>query len=68
MSRFPYRDKKGKSYVLTYLKILQSELNSVFNHAVWFCELKSTGSLGKGKAEEMQEYMHMLYDIDNKAA
>ena len=39
----------------TYLKTLQSELSTLFNHAVRFYELKSNsvvkaGSLGKGKS------------------
>ena len=63
-----YRDEKGKPYAPTYLKTLQSELSALFNHAVRFYELKSNpvvkaGPLGKGKAEEMQEYIKMLYDI-----
>ncbi len=36
-----YRDEKGKPYAPTYLKTLQSELSTLFNHAVQFYELKS---------------------------
>lgn len=71
-----YRDEKGKPYVPTYLKTLQSELSALFNHAVRFYELKSNpvvkaGPLGKGKAEEMlfwtkEEYLKFIETVKDK--
>lgn len=71
-----YRDEKGKPYAPTYLKTLQSELSTLFNHAVRFYELKSNpvvkaGPLGKGKAEEMlfwtkEEYLKFIETLKDK--
>lgn len=71
-----YRDEKGKPYAPTYLKTLQSELSTLFNHAVRFYELKSNpvvkaGPLGKGKAEEMlfwtkEEYLKFIEAVKDK--
>ena len=71
-----YRDEKGKPYAPTYLKILQSELSALFNHAVRFYELKcnpvvKAGPLGKGKAEEMlfwtkEEYLKFIEAVKDK--
>ncbi len=33
-----YRDEEGKPYASIYLKILQSELSALFDHAVRFYE------------------------------
>ena len=52
------RQADGKSYKPTYLKTMQSELSAIFNHAVRFYNLrenpvKKAGTIGKGKADEM---------------
>ena len=49
----------GKPYKPTYLKTMQSELSAIFNHAVRFYNLrenpvKKAGTIGKGKADEME--------------
>ena len=52
------RQADGKPYKPTYLKTMQSELSAIFNHAVRFYNLrenpvKKAGTIGKGKADEM---------------
>ena len=47
-----YRDEKGKPYAPTYLKTLQSELSTLFNHAVQFYELKSNPVVTYRRLEE----------------
>lgn len=53
-----YRDKVGKPYSPTYLKIMHNQISAIFNHAVRFYDLKSNpaakaGSVGKKEAREM---------------
>lgn len=53
-----YRDKNGKPYSPTYLKIMHNQISAIFNHAVRFYDLKSNpaakaGSVGKKEAKEM---------------
>ena len=52
------RQADDKPYKPTYLKTMQSELSAIFNHAVRFYNLrenpvKKAGTIGKGKADEM---------------
>jgi len=53
-----FRDKDGKPYSPTYLKIMHNQISAIFNHAVRFYDLKSNpaakaGSVGKKEAKEM---------------
>lgn len=53
-----YRDEKGNPYSQTYLKTINNQLSAIMNYAVKFYKLQSnpcraTGTIGKGKAEEM---------------
>ena len=64
------RQADGKPYKPTYLKTMQSELSAIFNHAVRFYNLrenpvKKVGTIGKGKADEMdfwtkEEYLKFI--------
>ena len=51
-------DKTGQRFSPTYLKTINNQLSSIFNHAVKLYDLKAnplhkTGSMGKKKAKEM---------------
>lgn len=53
-----YRDKNGDVYSQTYLKTINNQLSAILNYAVKYYKLqsnpcKATGSIGKGRAEEM---------------
>ena len=60
----------------TYLKTMQSELSAIFNHAVRFYNLrenpvKKAGTIGKGKADEMEfwtkeEYLKFIECVKDK--
>lgn len=66
----------GKPYKPTYLKTMQSELSAIFNHAVRFYNLrenpvKKAGTIGKGKADEMdfwtkEEYLKFIECVKDK--
>ena len=70
------RQADGKSYKPTYLKTMQSELSAIFNHAVRFYNLrenpvKKAGTIGKGKADEMdfwtkEEYLKFIECVKDK--
>lgn len=52
------RGKNGKPYSATYLKTLHNQVSAIFNHAVWFYDLKNNpaakaGSIGKKEAKDM---------------
>jgi len=54
-----YRDEKGQAYTQTYLKTVHNQLSALMNYAVRYYGLRynpclTAGSIGKGKAEEMQ--------------
>ena len=51
-------NNKGKEYTGTYLKTVQAQLSSIFNHAVRFYELPNNpvrvaGSMGQNESDEM---------------
>lgn len=53
-----FRNKNGKPYSPTYLKIMHNQISAIFNHAMRFYDLKSNpaakaGSVGKKEAKEM---------------
>lgn len=53
-----YTDENGKGYSQTYLKTINNQLSAILNYAVKYYKLQSnpcraTGSIGKGKADEM---------------
>lgn len=66
----------GKPLKATYMKVIQSELSALFNHAVKFYELKENpvlkaGPLGKATAEEMnfwtkEEYLKFVEMVKDK--
>lgn len=70
------RKADGKPYKPTYLKTMQSELSAIFNHAVRFYNLrenpvKKAGTIGKGKADEMdfwtkEEYLKFIECVKDK--
>lgn len=70
------RQADGKPYKPTYLKTMQSELSVIFNHAVRFYNLrenpvKKAGTIGKGKANEMdfwtkEEYLKFIECVKDK--
>lgn len=70
------RQADGKPYKPTYLKAMQSELSAIFNHAVRFYNLrenpvKKAGTIGKGKADEMdfwtkEEYLKFIECVKDK--
>lgn len=70
------RQADGKPYKPTYLKTMQSELSAIFNHAVRFYNLrenpvKKAGTIGKGKADEMEfwtkeEYLKFIECVKDK--
>lgn len=70
------RGADGKPFKPTYLKTIQSELSTLFNHAVRFYELKENPvikarPLGKGKADEMnfwtkEEYLKFIEAVKDK--
>ena len=70
------RQADGKPYKPTYLKTMQSELSAIFNHAVRFYNLrenpvKKAGTIGKGKADEMdfwtkEEYIKFIECVKDK--
>lgn len=70
------RQADGKPYKPTYLKTMQSELSAIFNHAVRFYNLrenpvKKAGTIGKGKADEMdfwtkEEYLNFIECVKDK--
>ena len=70
------RQADGKPYKPTYLKTMQSELSAIFNHAVRFYNLrenpvKKAGTIGKGKADEMdfwtkEEYKRFAEEMMDK--
>lgn len=71
------RQADGKPYKPTYLKTMQSELSAIFNHAVRFYNLrenpvKKAGTIGKGKADEMdfwtkEEYLKFIECVKDKS-
>lgn len=70
------RQADGKPYKPTYLKTMQSELSAIFNHAVRVYNLrenpvKKAGTIGKGKADEMdfwtkEEYLKFIECVKDK--
>ncbi len=70
------RQADGKPYKPTYLETMQSELSAIFNHAVRFYNLrenpvKKAGTIGKGKADEMdfwtkEEYLKFIECVKDK--
>ena len=63
-----YRDEKKKPYSQTYLKTLHNQLSAIFNHAVRFYNLrenrvKKAGTIGKGKADEMDFWTKEEYKL-----
>ncbi|MFR8604893.1 MAG: Arm DNA-binding domain-containing protein [Agathobacter rectalis] len=70
------RQADDKLYKPTYLKTMQSELSAIFNHAVRFYNLrenpvKKAGTIGKGKADEMdfwtkEEYLKFIECVKDK--
>ena len=70
------RQADDKPYKPTYLKTMQSELSAIFNHAVRFYNLrenpvKKAGTIGKGKADEMdfwtkEEYLKFIECVKDK--
>ena len=70
------RKADSKPYKPTYLKTMQSELSAIFNHAVRFYNLrenpvKKAGTIGKGKADEMdfwtkEEYLKFIECVKDK--
>lgn len=70
------RQSDDKPYKPTYLKTMQSELSAIFNHAVRFYNLrenpvKKAGTIGKGKADEMdfwtkEEYLKFIECVKDK--
>lgn len=72
-----YTDSNGKGYSQTYLKTINNQLSAILNYAVKFYHLqsnpcKATGSIGKGKAEEMsiwtQEQFETFISFEKKTA
>ncbi len=71
------RQADDKPYKPTYLKTMQSELSAIFNHAVRFYNLrenpvKKAGTIGKGKADEMdfwtkEEYLKFIECVKDKS-
>ena len=69
-------NNKGKEYTGTYLKTVQAQLSSIFNHAVRFYELPNNpvrvaGSMGQNESDEMkfwtkEEYMKFIPTMANK--
>lgn len=67
----------GERFKPTYLKTIQSELSAMFNHAVRFYNLsdnpvKKAGTIGKGKADEMEfwtekEYLKFIEQVKDKS-
>lgn len=70
------RTPEGRPFKPTYLKTIQSELSAIFNHAVRFYNLsdnpvKKAGTIGKGKADEMnfwtkEEYLKFIACVKDK--
>lgn len=71
-----YRDKDGIAYKETYLKTINNQLAAIFNFAERYYDLKSNpckkaGSMGKGRAEEMdfwtkEEYLQFIEGVKDK--
>lgn len=71
-----YRDSEGKAFSQTYLRSIQNQLSAIFNYGVRYYDLRENpclkaGSLGKGKAEEMQfwtqeEFLRFLEAVKDK--
>lgn len=69
-------NNKGKEYTGTYLKTVQAQLSSIFNHAVRFYELPNNpvrvaGPMGQNESDEMkfwtkEEYMKFIPTMANK--
>ena len=69
-------NNKGKEYTGTYLKTVQAQLSSIFNHAVRFYELPNNpvrvaGPMGQNESDEMKfwtkkEYMKFIPTMANK--
>lgn len=69
-------NNKGKEYTGTYLKTVQAQLSSIFNHAVRFYELPNNpvrvaGPMGQNQSDEMkfwtkEEYMKFIPTMANK--
>lgn len=69
-------NNKGKEYTGTYLKTVQAQLSSIFNHAVRFYELPTNpvrvaGPMGQNESDEMkfwtkEEYMKFIPTMANK--
>ena len=69
-------NNKGKEYMGTYLKTVQAQLSSIFNHAVRFYELPNNpvrvaGPMGQNESDEMkfwtkEEYMKFIPTMANK--
>ena len=69
-------NNKGKEYTGTYLKTVQAQLSSIFNHAVRFYELPTNpvrvaGPMGQNESDEMkfwtkEEYMKFISTMANK--
>ena len=58
----------SQGYSETYLKTINNQLSSIFNHAVRFYELKSNpcqkaGSMGKSNAEDMKFWTKEEFDV-----
>ncbi len=54
-----YRDKNGKPYSETYLRLINDQMSTIMNYAVRYYNLndnpcRKAGIIGKGHAEEMQ--------------
>lgn len=71
-----YRDEKKKPYSQTYLKTLHNQLSAIFNHAVYYYELRSNpaakvGNMGSEEHKEMlfwtkEEYQKFAFEMMDK--
>lgn len=71
-----YKNNKGQGYSATYLKSINNQLVAIMNYAVKYYGLKDNpcgkaGSIGKGRAEEMQfwtteEFKKFLEKVSDK--
>lgn len=62
-----YRDETGKPFSQTYLKTVNNQLSAIMNYAVAHYSLgvnpcKAAGSMGKGKADEMNIWTQEEYE------
>lgn len=70
------RDSNDRAYSPTYLRTIQNQLHTIFNHAVKYYDMpknpcKTVNKMGKAKAKEMmfwtkEEYMKFIETMKNK--